>query len=148
MVIDPAKPGLLPVDPAGGLTAVVAGTVAAEVFEVDGVIHPPAPRGVDRVADLVHSSADRVAAAHVGQKLRHEGQAVQRAIAVKRGQDLSRGTNLDHVARTQGPLVGRSHGTHGYLLFKCLDSEPLTTQARHREWPSLTTELSSTYLLG
>src|SRR5262245_43040455 len=68
---------------------------------MDGVVHAPPTRLVDRVTGLVgpfeHAEAAAAAAKHLG----HERQAVQRATLVERCENLAGAAHLDHLAGAQ-----------------------------------------------
>ena len=56
IVVHTAKPRFLPVELAARLAAAVAQAVAAEILEIDRIVHATASGGRDRVANLVHTT--------------------------------------------------------------------------------------------
>ena len=56
LIVDTAKPGLLPIDSAACLASTVSGAIAAKIFQIHGLPHPPRAGTGDRVANLLDSS--------------------------------------------------------------------------------------------
>ena len=107
-LVHPLQPGVLPVEQAARLTTPVGGPVAAQVFEVDCVLHLPELPPFDGVAGLVRARAHPEALPAVVEHLGHEGQRVELSIGVERGEDLLLTPNLDDVADTQGRGADRA----------------------------------------
>ena len=65
---------------------------------MDNVLHPPVLLPVDRVAGLVRARPDTVSLPAEREHLRHERQAVDRAVGIERAEDFLLAPNLDHIA--------------------------------------------------
>jgi hypothetical protein len=92
--VDTLQPRLLPKEQTSSLTASVGFAVAA-CLEVNGIDHPPAPHRKYRVTRLVRTFVYSESLAAVLKHLRHEREAVELRVFIKRLEDLGFRANLD-----------------------------------------------------
>jgi hypothetical protein len=97
----PLQPRFLPEGQAPRLAAIVAATIAAELLEVNGSMHPPREILLDGVTRFVGPLGNAELPSAVLEHLRHKRQGVELASLIESCQDFGGAADFDKFARAE-----------------------------------------------